>query len=203
METMKVMTVLGALMMMGGSASAAGPTAKEILQNDVVKQGMERAWKESFLGGGVYQSRGGWIYADASNPLSDMLVVLGSKSRSKPFSSPSSGANIDVDMEMELDKPEREGVPSAKGKKYVLVADFHTHPTDNRPDSSDISRAYQRGVPAFLISCSGIFSYGPSTRPSLDDGYLTYPPSASPPLSSVSETRLSDNFLDASAKLCA
>eukprot|EP01018_Ginkgo_biloba_P013865 Gb_32276 [translate_table: standard] len=53
---------------------------------------------------------------------------------------------------------------------YKVVGDFHTHPFPHVyqfPGKDDIARAYKRGVPAVVLSCTGIIYYGPDHRPNL------------------------------------
>ncbi|WP_160336953.1 hypothetical protein, partial [Listeria monocytogenes] len=147
----------------GGNNGA--PTVTDILANDDVQQELGKAWKDSFLQqSNSYQARGGWIYADSNYPDGHkyLLVQHATKDRSQQ------GA----DSSIQLDNPEAVSIDH-----YKLVADFHTHPlsakTQQTPDSDDIKRAYERGVPGIVVSCSGIFHYGPQRRASLDgpNGY--------------------------------
>ena len=96
--------------------------------------------------------------------------------------------------EIELDNPEKDAVRSSE--HYKLVADFHTHPlagkTQQRADSDDIKRAYERGVPGIVVSCSGVFYFGPDRRASMD-GPTGYPQSSSESYNGQKDIRFGDN----------
>lgn len=99
-----------------------------------------------------------------------------------------------ADGDIELDNPEKDAVLSSE--HYKLVADFHTHPfaskTQRRANSDDIKRAYERGVPGVVVSCSGVFYYGPERRASLD-GPTGYPQTSPEAYSGQKDVRFGDN----------
>ncbi|KAH9292913.1 hypothetical protein KI387_041902 [Taxus chinensis] len=176
-----------------GNANGNGnaPTVTEIISNEDVQQALGKAWKESFNSiSNSNTQRGGWIYADSNYPDDHkyLLVQHATKQRSQHQ------GVADADGHIQLDNPEKEGAPSSE--HYKLVADFHTHPNshdDNqRPDSDDIKRAYERGVPGILVSCSGIFYYGPQRRASLD-GPNGYPLSSPESYNGQKDVRFADN----------
>jgi len=92
-------------------------------------------------------------------------------------------------------------VPTAEGRNYKLVADFHTFPFpgQERPDSDDVRKAYERGVPAIVVSCSGVFYYGPRSRASLD-GSAGYPQTSSEQYKGQKEVRFGDNTVDSEGR---
>ena len=103
------------------------PTIDQIRQNTAVQRVLCEAWRLSVPPNvdrrgqqprGTFQERGGWIYADPSNPLR-MQAILAPRDRSTPFRSSLSGAAA-----IDLNSPRR-GNPMAG---YILVANFHTHP---------------------------------------------------------------------------
>eukprot|EP01018_Ginkgo_biloba_P013861 Gb_33467 [translate_table: standard] len=45
-----------------------GPTAPEIISHKEFTDALSKVWSESSIGNGVYQIRGGWVYADPKDP---------------------------------------------------------------------------------------------------------------------------------------
>ncbi|GLJ27179.1 hypothetical protein SUGI_0532840 [Cryptomeria japonica] len=169
------------------AATTNAPKVTDILANQDVQEALATAWKESFLQNpNSYQVRGGWVYADSNYPDDHKYIVvqLASKDRSPQ------GADGDID----LDNPQKDVVLS--NEHYKLVADFHTHPfaakTQQRADSDDIKRAYERGVPGVVVSCSGVFYYGPERRASMD-GPTAYPQSSGEAYNGQKDVRFGDN----------
>ena len=147
------------------------PTIDQIRQNAAVQRVLCEAWQLSVppevdrrgqQPRGTFQERGGWIYADPSNP-SRMQAILAPRDRSTPFRSSLSGAAA-----IDLNHPRR-GNPMAG---YILVANFHTHPGEGtsgfnaQPSRADLENSYFRGVPGIVIAHNGVYTYGP-TRESL------------------------------------
>ncbi|GLJ27186.1 hypothetical protein SUGI_0532920 [Cryptomeria japonica] len=101
------------------------------------------------------------------------------------------GADGDID----LDNPEKDVVLSSDD--YNLVADFHTHPfagkAKQRADSDDIKRAYERGVPRIVVSCSALFYYGPERRESMDGPSTGYPQSSGEAYDGQKDVKFDDN----------
>ena len=155
------------------------PTIDQIRRNSGVLRVLCEAWELSVpreldrrgrQPRGTFQERGGWIYADPSNP-SRMEAILAPSRLSRPFRSSMVGpAAID------LSSP-RLGNPRSG---YVLVANFHTHPGlpangfNSDPSRADLINSYLRGVPGIVIGHDGLYTYGPSR------GLLTVPSSGNP-----------------------
>ncbi|GLJ27188.1 hypothetical protein SUGI_0532940 [Cryptomeria japonica] len=163
------------------------PKITDILTDRDVQEALGTAWKESFLQSpNSYQVRGGWIYADSNYPDAHKYIVVQQASKDR---SPQ-GADGDID----LDNPEKDVVLSSDD--YKLVADFHTHPfagkIQHRADSDDIKRAYERGVPGIVVSCSGVFYYGPQRRASMD-GPTGYPQSSGEAYNGQKDVKFGDN----------
>ena len=175
-----------------GRGGYNGPSVTDLLVSKEFQVAAGEAWKESFLGNDLYQERGGWVYADSNNPDNSLVVQLASSQRS---------AQASQSGEIELDNPEKDGVPTAEGRNYVVVADFHTHPFpgQERPDSDDVRKAYERGVPAIVVSCSGVFYYGPQSRASMD-GAAGYPQTSSVQYNGQKEVRFGDNTVDSEGR---
>lgn len=200
-----------------GRGGYNGPgSVTDILASTEFQVAAGKAWKESFLARGgynLYQERGGWVYADSNNPDINLVVQLASSQRSaqatqNKSSLMSSGRPWDKSSvptaqstEIQLDNPEKEGVPTAEGRNYKLVADFHTlpFPGQERPDSDDVRKAYERGVPAIVMSCTGVFYYGPTSRASFD-GPAGYPQTSSQQYKGQKEVRFGDNTVDSEGR---
>ena len=89
-------------------------------------------------------------------------------------------------------------MPTEAGRNYVVVADFHTHPFPGqrqRPNTDDVSKAYERGVPGVVVSCSGVFYYGPQSRDTMD-GPAGYPQTSSEQYNGQKEVRFGDNTVE-------
>lgn len=187
-----VLTLLCVTALMCMSVAMDGPKVTDILASNEFQVALGQVWKESFLGNGLYQERGGWVYADSNNPNKYLVVQLASPQRS---------AQATQSTEIELDNPENEGVPSGEGRNYVVVADFHTHPFpgQERPDADDLRKSYERGVPAIVVSCSGVFYYGPQSRDSMD-GSAGYPQTSSEQYNGQKEVRFGDNTVDSEGR---
>jgi hypothetical protein len=174
------------------SAATDGPRVTDILASKEFQVAMGKAWKESFSGNDLYIERGGWVYTDSNN-LDKYLVVQLSHLQNLV-----QGTNHTFSCDIRLDNPEKDGVPEEKGKNYKVVADFHTHPVpgqSQRPCSDDVSKAYERGVPGIVVSCSGVFYYGPQSRDSMD-GPAGYPRTSSEQYKGQKEVRFGDNTVD-------
>eukprot|EP01018_Ginkgo_biloba_P005700 Gb_23928 [translate_table: standard] len=149
------------------AVDAVGPSAQQIITDNTFISAVEKAWKESILGDGKYHTRGGWVYADATNPTK-LIVRLADKCRS--LIETDAIANQDDELvEIYLDYPENDKSSPPPPLGYKIVADFHTHPYPSypKPDEDDVIRAYNRDVPGLVYSCKGIFLSGPQRRASL------------------------------------
>lgn len=188
------LSCVAALMCM--SVATDGPKVTDILVSKEFQVAVGQAWKESFLGNNLYQERGGWVYADSNNPNKYLVVQLASPQRSAQASLATAQSS-----EIQLDNPEKDGLPTAEGRNYVVVADFHTHPFPGQegPDSADLRKAYARGVPAIVVSCSGVFYYGPQSRASMD-GPAGYPQTSSEQYNGQKEVRFGDNTVDSEGR---
>jgi len=71
---------VAALMCM--SEATDGPNVKDILASKEFQVAVGKAWKESFLGNDLYQTRGGWVYADSNNPDKYLVVQPANPQRS-------------------------------------------------------------------------------------------------------------------------
>ncbi|GLJ58037.1 hypothetical protein SUGI_1408460 [Cryptomeria japonica] len=164
------------------TGNSYAPQITDILADKVVLEALGTAWKESFAQNPIsYQVRGGWIYADAHKYI---VVQHASKDHSPQG----------VDEDIDLDNPEKVVVLSSEDCK--LVADFHTHPfadkTQQRVDSDEIKRAYEKGVPGIVVSCSGVSYYGPERRASMD-GPTGYPQSSGEAYNGQKDVKFDDN----------
>ena len=127
-----------------------------LTRRSTTRSQLQTAWTDSFLGRDLMQERGGWIYANPSNPK-DLQVVLAPRSASGTFRS-NGTSNPAINLE---------GASTANAQGgWVLVANFHTHPleTNQGPSGADIRNAYHRGVPGIVISRRRIYVYGPERR---------------------------------------
>lgn len=209
------LTVLSVAALICMTEATDGPKVTDILVSKDFQAAVGKAWKESFLGNDLYQQQGGWVYADSNNPNKYLVVQPANSQRSAQATqsteiphmanSRKSGLNVPKaisaataqNTEIQLDNPEKDGVPTEDGKNYKVVADFHTHPFSGqeRPNSDDVSKAYKRGVPAIVVSCSGVFYYGPQSRDSMD-GPVGYPQTSSQQYNGQKEVRFGDNTVD-------
>ena len=151
-----------------GACSAANVvpmalTGEEILERLLVtrpsnptRSMLEMAWRLSFIGRNLLQERGGWIYANPSDPT-DLQVVLAPSTASGTFRTNGQN-NPAINLEGASRANARQG--------WVLVANFHTHPLDANPEPStaDLRNAIQRGVPGIVISRRYMYVYGPERR---------------------------------------
>jgi hypothetical protein len=143
------------------------PTIDQIRQNADVQRVLCEAWQLSVPPDvdqrgrqprGTFQERGGWIYADPSNP-SRMQAILAPLSRSTPFR-----LSASITPVIDLNSPRR-GNPR---EGYMLVANFHTHPglavsgLNQGPSRADQINSYLRGVPGIVIAHDGLYTYGPT-----------------------------------------
>ena len=151
----------------GVSLTREAPTIDQIRQNSDVQRVLCEAWQLSVppeVDGrgrqprGTFQERGGWIYADPSNP-SRMQAILAPRDRSTPFRSSLSGAAA-----IDLNHPRRGNAMQG----YIVVANFHTHPGEGtsgfnaEPSRADLINSYFRGVPGIVIAHNGVYTYGPA-----------------------------------------
>jgi hypothetical protein len=123
------------------------PTAAELLQEPIVKQALEQAWRDSLSGDPVQRhEEGGSIYADMQTGTIEIRIAA-------------SGAQTTLD----LSNP-----PIIPGS--VVVATFHTHPNpssegwETGPSIDDTHSAELIGVPCIIRADDGIHTTGPSTR---------------------------------------
>eukprot|EP01018_Ginkgo_biloba_P015199 Gb_29274 [translate_table: standard] len=177
------------------ATNGEGPTAVQIIKRSEFQQALAQVWSASFIKNDLYQIRGGWVYVDSTNP-NNYFVQRAAKERAPQASLQDVEADTES-VEIALDDPEKDKNSFPDSGNYKLVADFHTHPfphTYQEPESDDISRAYKRGVPGVVVSCSGIFSYGPQRRASLD-GPTGYP-GATSSSNDQSDHKISENTVD-------
>eukprot|EP01018_Ginkgo_biloba_P013863 Gb_32278 [translate_table: standard] len=152
-----------------------GPTAPEIISHKEFRGALSKVWSESSLGNGVYQIRGGWVYADPKDPQK-ISISFAPKTLSNPGTVKDVIANSES-VEIKLDNPDKYSEAQVK-MGYKVVGDFHTHPFPHVyqfPGKDDIARAYKRGVPGVVLSCTGIIYYGPDHRANLLLGPSGYP----------------------------
>eukprot|EP01018_Ginkgo_biloba_P005704 Gb_12282 [translate_table: standard] len=169
MGTWSSWTVVMLLMAVAASltSAAVGPSPQQIIADKAVISAVATAWKESILGDDKYHTRGGWVYADATNPTK-LVVRLADKCRSLIQTNEIAKNNSEL-VEIYLDYPENDKSSPPPPLGYKIVADFHTHPYPSypTPDEDDVERAYNRDVPGLVYSCKGIFLSGPQRRASL------------------------------------
>ncbi len=129
---------------------------------------LERMWLETRFWTGLYQERGGWIFADKNNP-NKLRVITAPRSASKTFKLDANTTTPFIDLE---------DVGSAK-KGWILLANFHTHPLreNQKPSKPDICNAFRRGLPGIVIAREKIWTYGPEKR---EDFATTERPGAYP-----------------------
>ncbi|KAJ3208520.1 hypothetical protein HDU67_006691 [Dinochytrium kinnereticum] len=138
-----------------------GPSGREILEEPrVVEQFRQLYFASNNINGNpnLVQERGGWIYADMDNPRR-IQVVVAPPSRSSIAHDINAVGNFAIN----LNDPLAPGIPA----RWVLVANFHTHPGTTgapEPSQADMTNAWYRGVPGFVISTNGIYVYGPERR---------------------------------------
>eukprot|EP01018_Ginkgo_biloba_P013866 Gb_31775 [translate_table: standard] len=153
-----------------------GPTAPEIISHKEFTDALSKVWSESSIGNGVYQIRGGWVYADPKDPQK-ISISFAPKTLSNPGTVKDVVANPES-VEIKLDNPDKYSEEQVK-MGYKVVGDFHTHPFPppvyQSPGGDDRVRAYERGVPAVVLSCKGIIYYGPDHRFTLLGGPSGYP----------------------------
>eukprot|EP01018_Ginkgo_biloba_P013876 Gb_34945 [translate_table: standard] len=152
-----------------------GPTAPEIISHKEFTDALSKVWSESSIGNGVYQIRGGWVYADPKDPQK-ISISFAPKTLSNPGTVKDVVANPES-VEIKLDNPDKYSEAQVK-MGYKVVGDFHTHPFPHVyqfPGDDDRVRAYDRGVPAVVLSCTGIIYYGPDHRFTLLLGPSGYP----------------------------
>lgn len=209
-----VLTVLSVAALICMGEATDGPKVTDILVSKEFQAAVGKAWKESFLGNDLYQQKGGWVYADSNNPNKYLVVQPANSQRSAQATQSNEMPEIAnprrwgkaslataESTELQLDNPEKDGVPTEEGRNYKVVADFHSHPFpgEERPDSDDVSKAYKRGVPAIVVSCSGVFYYGPQSRASMD-GPAGYPQTSSEQYNGQKEVRFGDNTVDSEGR---
>ena len=131
--------------LLGRQALAAGP----LLADPTVQAAMAAAWAASnpaVPGPGTTQhEEGGWIYM---NLITGAITVT----------TQNAGASAAID----LSSP-------ATVDDCVVVGYFHTHPNlgpgwNPRPSGRDVTNVGPRGVPAYVRSGIGDFTYGPASR---------------------------------------
>jgi hypothetical protein len=135
--------------------SVQAPTTADLLNDPVVRQALEDAWRDSLPTDPARRhEEGGWVYADT---MSGAITVTRAAAGTT--------ANID------LNNP-----PVIPGS--VVVATFHTHPNPSDegwgsgPSSDDTQSADILGVPCLIRADDGIHTTGPDSR----RGGLTGPP---------------------------
>src|SRR6516165_8699962 len=135
------------------------PTASDLLNEPVVQQALEEAWKDSLPGDPVRRhEEGGWIFID----LGSRNIVL--------RRAPAGGQTT-----LNLNLPPN--VPGA-----VVVATFHTHPNPSAegwntgPSAADTRSAWLFGVPCLIRSDDGVHVTGPASRRGGLAGGPGYPP---------------------------
>eukprot|EP01018_Ginkgo_biloba_P013872 Gb_32398 [translate_table: standard] len=144
-----------------------GPTAPEIISHKEFTDALSKVWSESSIGNGVYQIRGGWVYADPKDPQK-ISISFAPKTLSNPGTVKDVVANPES-VEIKLDNPDKYSEAQVK-MGYKVVGDYHPHPFPHVyqfPGDDDRVRAYDRGVPAVVLSCTGIIYYGPDHRANL------------------------------------
>jgi hypothetical protein len=135
------------------------PTITDLLNEQVVQQALDDAWRDSRAGDPLLRhEEGGWIYLDTASGA----VVL----RRAP-----AGAQTTLD----LSTPPL--VPGA-----VVVATFHTHPNpssegwESGPSPEDTHSAWLFGVPCLIRADDGTHATGPTSRRGGLTGGPGYPP---------------------------
>ena len=135
------------------------PTAADLLNEPVVRQALEQAWKDSLPDDAVQRhEEGGWVYMDTATGA---IVVCRA----------AAGAQTMLD----LDTPPV--VPGA-----VPVATFHTHPNPSAegwkpgPSAADTESAWLFGVPCLIRADDGVHTTGPASRRGGLTGGPGYPP---------------------------
>jgi hypothetical protein len=135
------------------------PTAADLLNELVVQQALEEAWKDSLPDDPARRhEEGGWIYM---NVTTGELVV-----RRTP-----AGEQTILDVS---------APPLVAGA--VVVATFHTHPNPSAegwnpgPSSADTQSAWLLGVPCLIRADDGVYITGPTSRRGGLSGGPGYPP---------------------------
>ena len=135
------------------------PTATELMNEPVVQQALEEAWKDSLSHDPVRRhEEGGWIYM---NVTTGELIVRRA----------TAGAQTTLDVSTP---------PPVAGA--VVVATFHTHPNPSAegwhpgPSASDTQSAWLFGVPCLIRADDGIHVTGPVSRRGGLSGGPGYPP---------------------------
>jgi hypothetical protein len=135
------------------------PTATELLNEPVVQQALEAAWRDSMPDNPAQRhEEGGWVYVDtATGAVSIQRAPAGSRAV------------------LDLDNP-----PTVPGS--VVTATFHTHPNPSAegwtsgPSAADTQSAWFLGVPCLIRAEDGVHVTGPSTRRGGLSGGPGYPP---------------------------
>ncbi|KAI8836170.1 hypothetical protein BC829DRAFT_421792 [Chytridium lagenaria] len=155
------------------------PTAHEIIPP--LRAHFRELLKKSAFSKTIVQELGGWIYADTANPRR-IMIVDAPKDRSKPSQDKKlpeakgkGKERVLPNLSIDLNNPQASGVPA----NWVLVANYHTHPSlvteDVHPSAADMVNAWARGVPGLVISRKGIYIYGPERRKRLNAAVRFYP----------------------------
>ncbi|KAI8836168.1 hypothetical protein BC829DRAFT_421790 [Chytridium lagenaria] len=126
-----------------------GPSGQELIPQ--VKAHFKELLKKSAFSKTIVQELGGWIYADSADPRR-IKVVDAPKDRSRPSQDKpapaAKGSKAPAPLQnlaINLENPQAGGVPA----NYVLVANYHTHPS-------------QQGDPSLQVQISGMLGQGVS-----------------------------------------
>ncbi|HEY3395967.1 MAG TPA: hypothetical protein VGK58_24910 [Lacipirellulaceae bacterium] len=135
------------------------PTAAELLNEPVVHQALEAAWKDLLADDPVRRhEEGGWIYINI--PTGEIFARRAS-------------AGTQTILDLTVPPP----VPDA-----VVVATFHTHPNPSAegwepgPSAADTQSAWLLGVPCLIRADNGVHTTGPPLRRGGLSGGPGYPP---------------------------
>ena len=123
------------------------PTAADLLNELVVQEALEEAWKDSLPDDSVRRhEEGGWMYMNVTT--GELLV------RRAP-----AGEQTILDVS---------APPQVGGS--VVIATFHTHPNpsaeswDPGPSRADTQSAWLIGVPCLIRADDGVHITGPASR---------------------------------------
>jgi hypothetical protein len=135
------------------------PTAADLLNEPVVHQALEDAWKDSLSADPTQRhEEGGWVFVI---PTTEKVLI-----RRAP-----AGAQTILDLTVP---------PVVAGA--VVVATFHTHPNpssegwDPGPSPADTQSAWLFGVPCLIRADDGVHTTGPALRRGGLSGGPGYPP---------------------------
>jgi hypothetical protein len=135
------------------------PTTADLLNELVVQEALEEAWKNSLPNDPIRRhEEGGWIYMNVTT--GELLL------RRSPAGEPTI---------LDLSAP-----PPIAGA--VVVATFHTHPNPSAegwnpgPSPADMQSAWLFGVPCLIRADDGVHTTGPASRRGGLSGGPGFPP---------------------------